>query len=401
MPVRVAVVGDYQPDHETHLATTAAVRHAGRFLDLATEVTWVGTDDTDSLAGLGDFDGVWIAPGSPYRSLEGALAAISTARQGGIPLLGTCAGFQHIVIEFARNVLGDAAAHHAEYDPLAASLFVTPLSCSLAGRTFEVALDPGSLAHAAYGKGSVSERYYCHFGLNPEKETALVAAGLKTTGRDRDGEARIIELAEHPFFVGTLFVPQVASSHEAPHPLVTAFVQSASTWRRRPSNSNNDRSERWGTDGDLIAARRRFADRIPGFRPPVAYSVARMDDGRLTFGHINDPTSDHRLPAVVLASFCGYTNRTDTFAMNTEDFSRAVDALAPAEAATHWEHPNLWSWRRLLEHAGPESTFIAFYVTDLTDPVADEHDAAFRSLLPVAEQNGSAADYGQPTSRRS
>ena len=152
-------------------------------------------------------------------------------------------------------------------------------------------------------------------------------------------------------------------------------------------------SERWVTDDDLLAARERFANQVSGYRQPVAYSVARLDDGQLTFGHINDPTSDHRLPAVVLASFCGYTNRTGTFPLSTDDFSRAVAALSPAEAATHWQHPNLWSWRRLLEEARPESTFIAFYVTAIHDPVTDEHDATFRSLLPGCEQNVSATDY--------
>ena len=139
--------------------------------------------------------------------------------------------------------------------------------------------------------------------------------------------------------------------------------------------------ERWVTDADLLAARQRFSNRVPGFKPPVAYSVARLDDGHLTFGHVNDPHSEHRLPAAVLAAFCGYTNRTGTFPLSTEDFSCAVVALTPAEAATHWDHPNLWSWRRLLEQAGPESTFIAFFLTDLDDPLVDDHDAAFRSHL--------------------
>ena len=156
--------------------------------------------------------------------------------------------------------------------------------------------------------------------------------------------------------------------------------------------------ERWVTDDDLLAARGRFADRIPGFRQPVAYSVARLDDGQLTFGHINEPDGNHRLPAVVLATFCGYTNRTGTFPLSTEDFSRAATALSPAEAATHWPHPNLWSWRELLEQARPESSFIAFYITAVHDPVADEHDAVFRSLLSGREQNASASDYdlGEP-----
>lgn len=158
-----------------------------------------------------------------------------------------------------------------------------------------------------------------------------------------------------------------------------------------PSNDGVDvaSEERWTTDADLLAARQRFANLIPGFRLPVAYSVARLDDGRLTFGHVNDQTSEHKLPAVVLASLCGYTNRTGTFPLSTDDLSGVVVALAPAEAAAHWEHPNLWSWRKLLEHSGPESTFIAFYLTDFDDPVVDEHDAAFRSLLPAPGQNSS------------
>ncbi len=140
---------------------------------------------------------------------------------------------------------------------------------------------------------------------------------------------------------------------------------------------------------------------IPGFVSPVAYSVVRLEEGQLTFGHVNDRSSEHRPPAVVLASFGGYTSRTGTFNLNREDFSRAVAALAAAEAATYWEHPDLWSWRRLLEQAGPQSIFIAFHPTDLTDPVVDEHDDAFRSRLSAAEQNSSAGDYGRPTSRRS
>jgi hypothetical protein len=84
---------------------------------------------------------------------------------------------------------------------------------------------------------------------------------------------------------------------------------------------------------------------------------------------------------VVLATFCGYTKQTGVFPLSTDEFSRAVTALQPAEAATHWEHPNLWSWRQLLQQVGPDSAFIAFYLTDPNDVVIDERDAIFRSLL--------------------
>lgn len=226
VPVRIAVVGDYQPDHETHPATTAALGHAAVALGVGVEADWLATDAV-SVEGLVGYDGFWIAPGSPYRSLEGALAAISFARTQDLPLLGTCAGFQHIVLDYARNVLGHRRAQHAEYAPDAEELFVTPLSCSLAGQGFEVRFSDPSRARRAYGVPGATERYYCNFGLNPDRAAELEAAGLAVTGRDQDGEARIVELVGRRFFVGTLFVPQVSSAPGRPHPLVADFVAAA------------------------------------------------------------------------------------------------------------------------------------------------------------------------------
>ena len=117
-----------------------------------------------------------------------------------------------------------ADATHAEYDPSASRLFITPLSCSLVGTTMAVHLQPGSRAAVAYGATQVHERYYCNFGLNPSHEDELVAGGLVVSGRDADGEARIVELPDHEFFLATLFVPQTLSRPEDPHPLIGAFL---------------------------------------------------------------------------------------------------------------------------------------------------------------------------------
>jgi CTP synthase (UTP-ammonia lyase) len=196
-------------------------------LDL--EVSWVGTARIGScreLAAKG-FDSLFIAPGSPYENLDGALAAITLGRTQNIPLLGTCGGFQHVALEFARNVLGIADAHHAEYDPYASDLFITPLSCSLAGQEMTVGLRPGSRAATAYGCSKATERYFCNFGLNPDYREALVAAGLVVSGVDEDDEARVIELPGHRFFLATLFVPHVSSTPASPHPLLSAFVGAA------------------------------------------------------------------------------------------------------------------------------------------------------------------------------
>ena len=115
--------------------------------------------------------------------------------------------------------------------------------------------------------------------------------------------------------------------------------------------------------------------------PPAAYGVARVDAEHFAFGEINGVGSVHRLPAAVLASVCGYTSRTATFPLSGADLAEAVRRLAPAEAALHWEHPNLWSWRELLDGADPSSTFVAFFVADPADEPVDAHDVAFRARL--------------------
>jgi CTP synthase (UTP-ammonia lyase) len=245
--VRIAVVGDYQPSNETHLATDAAVAHAAGERGLAAETTWIATTALAAEGGggggagavLAPYDAVWIAPGSPYRSMRGALDAIAHARANDVPLLGTCGGFQHVVIEFARNVAGIPDAAHAEYDPDASRLLVDALACSLVGQTMDVTLVEGSVAAAAYAAGGaaggtaggtagrVRERYYCRFGLDPEHVPALTRAGLAISGVDQDGEVRVVELPGLRFFVATLFVPQASSAPGAPHPLVAAYLAAA------------------------------------------------------------------------------------------------------------------------------------------------------------------------------
>ena len=135
------------------------------------------------------------------------------------------------------------------------------------------------------------------------------------------------------------------------------------------------------TDEDLAAAREHFAAGLPGWTWPAAYGVARVDDGGLVFGHVNPPGGTHLLPAVVLATVCGHASGTATYELSADRFREAVEFLAPAEAAEHWEHPNLWSWRELLDDGGSTSSFLAFFVGDVDDPPVDDHDAAYRSRL--------------------
>lgn len=227
--IAIGVIGDFQPDFPPHAATNAALEHTAVALGIAIHVQWLDTEslrdiDPDSLA---RYDALWCAPGSPYKSLEGAVHAIRLARERDWPLLGTCGGFQHVVIEYARNVLGVEEAQHAEYDPYSSNLFISELTCSLAGRTMSIEPLKGSRIGKLYGQAEVREQYYCNFGLNPEYRECLEEAGLKVVGSDQDGEARIIELPQQRFYVATLFVPQLNSKPGSPHPLVRGFLEVA------------------------------------------------------------------------------------------------------------------------------------------------------------------------------
>jgi CTP synthase (UTP-ammonia lyase) len=220
--LRIGVVGDYGERRETHRATNAELAAAG------VDFVWVPTAGVgDPSRSLADFDGLLISPGSPYESMDGALAAIRFARERRVPLVGTCGGFQHVVLEAARNMLGIEDADHAETNPEAEHLAVTPLACSLDGQRHSVQLVPGSRAAVIYGAEQVVEPYYCSYGLNPALEPRLEAVGLRVSGRDENGSARVVELDGHPFFVATLYVFQARDDRTLPHPLTAAFLAAA------------------------------------------------------------------------------------------------------------------------------------------------------------------------------
>ena len=161
------------------------------------------------------------------------MTAIRLARENDWPFIGTCGGFQHVVIEYARNVLGFADAQHAEYDPYASNLFVSQLNCSLVGQKMHVYIESDSKVHSSYETKETEEQYYCNFGLNPEHQSRLHEGGLRVIGIDQDGEARILELPTHNFYVATLFVPQLSSSKQQPHPLVVAYLKATQAFNAR------------------------------------------------------------------------------------------------------------------------------------------------------------------------
>lgn len=241
MKVAIALVGDYDEQVTAHRAIPPALRLARAATGIELTWFWIPTGEIDPDAdppvlrrrrtSLTRFAAVWAVPGSPYASMAGALAAIRFARMTGRPFLGTCGGFQHALIEFARDVCSVSGADHAETNPKAAELVITPLACGLVEQAAGVAFVPGSRLHAIFGGTPANEEYHCNYGLNPAWRPRLEAAGLRFTGFDEVGEVRAAEFPAHPFFVGTLFQPERSALRGAGHPLIAAFVQAGAAGR--------------------------------------------------------------------------------------------------------------------------------------------------------------------------
>ena len=151
MKPKIAIIGEYYNNFKPHTSLNKSLDYLSDEYDY--EYEWIDTElvnrEKDGL--LKNYSGIWSAPGSPFKSLDGALYAITFARLKDIPHLGTCAGFQHAVIELARNILGIEDAQHEEYEAQSSTLFVNKLVCSLAGKTMDVYLKSGTLAKKLYG----------------------------------------------------------------------------------------------------------------------------------------------------------------------------------------------------------------------------------------------------------
>jgi CTP synthase (UTP-ammonia lyase) len=227
--VRIGVMGEYLAGYPPVATIEAALTHSAAVAACPLRVGWVPTSSLRSHAAalLGKFHGLLGAPGN-LESVEGALEGIRFARESDIPYVGTCGGFQHAVLEYAGNVAGIKGVAHEAYEPSADALVLTALTCSIFGQKMTVAIQPNSRAHAAFGAGGTTEEYYCKYGINPDYEQTLIEHGLVISGRDQQGEPRILELPRKRFFMASLFVPQVRSSARTPHPLLTAFVKAAS-----------------------------------------------------------------------------------------------------------------------------------------------------------------------------
>ncbi|WP_252959440.1 CTP synthase C-terminal region-related (seleno)protein [Pseudomonas simiae] len=222
-PLHLALIGDYNPDVIAHQAIPVALQQAAETLGLSIHVQWLDTDNLPP--SLHGFDGFWCVPASPYRDTEGAMRAIQFAREQRRPFLGTCGGFQHAVLEYARNVLGWKDAEHGELAPQSTRAVIAPLSCALVEATDTVRLAPYTRIAEAYGTLDVQEGYRCRYGVNPAFLDALLNGDLIPSGHDSAGDLRAVELLDHPFFVATLFQPERVALKGITPPLAIALLK--------------------------------------------------------------------------------------------------------------------------------------------------------------------------------
>jgi CTP synthase (UTP-ammonia lyase) len=228
----IALIGDRSPAVRAHTRLPAILDALREDEQLDLDAYWIPTPDAESPGALDGFAGIWLVPGSPYASEAGAVAAARTARESRIPFLGTCGGFQHAMLEFARDVCGMPAARHAENDSSAdPDALITELSCSLAGHEGGVELAAGSLIEHLLGTRRTVERYHCSYGVAPGYLDRLRAYGMVFSGVDDAGEVRVAELPGHPFFLCTLFQPELAGDGRDPHPVIRGFARAAALSR--------------------------------------------------------------------------------------------------------------------------------------------------------------------------
>jgi len=247
MSTSIAVVGKYLELKDAYKSLTEAITHGGIANDCRVEIRAVEAERVEREGPkefLHDVAGVLVPGGFGARGIEGKIAAIAYAREEGVPFFGICLGMQCAVIEFARQVCGLKGANSHEFDPetphpvinlMPEQRGITNLGGSMRLGAYPCRLRPGSRAFQAYGEEEISERHRHRYEVNNEYRDVLEAQGLVLSGVSPDGKlVELIELADHPWFVGCQFHPEFKSRPRQPHPLFRAFIGAALAHQNRP-----------------------------------------------------------------------------------------------------------------------------------------------------------------------
>lgn len=231
MQIKIGIIGDYD-GRPSHLATQEALKHCATQLGVEAVYTWLPTTELEgSCKELKKYDGLWCAPGSPYKSMNGALNAIKYAREEDYPFIGTCGGFQHAAIEYGRNVLEIEELKDMSFSLYEPNEYITALSCSLIGQTKELKVEKASILSDIYDSSEITEKYNCSMELNKKFQNQLDRNGFRVIGVDDKGEARIIAIPDKRFYLATLFQPQLSSTAEFPHPMILAYIRAVQKFK--------------------------------------------------------------------------------------------------------------------------------------------------------------------------
>ena len=237
--VNIALVGKYVELPDAYLSVVEALSHGGIFHKTRVHIKWVAAQDItpeNVQDMLGDVDGILVPGGFGSRGLEGKITSIQYARENGVPFLGLCLGMQMAVVEFARHVLDLRDAHTSEVDPNTTypviDLMVDQDLANLGGTMrlgkYRCQLTPGTASEKAYGTTEIWERHRHRYEFNNAYLDRFVAGGMIIAGRNPDRNlVEIVEVANHPFFVGVQFHPELKSRPNRPHPLFRDFVGAA------------------------------------------------------------------------------------------------------------------------------------------------------------------------------
>ncbi len=238
--VRIALVGKYVELQDAYMSVREAIQHAALAIGVEAEILWLHSVELEERKGwdeLGAVHGVIVPGGFGERGIEGKIAAVRFARENKIPYLGLCLGMQVMVIEFGRQMLGTEEVNSTEFDPTTAHPVIDLLpeqrDIDEMGGTMRLGLYPckltaGSLAAEAYGCSSVEERHRHRFEFNNKYREILGEHGMVFSGLSPDEElVEIVELADHPFMIGSQFHPEFLSRPNRPHPIFKAFIEAA------------------------------------------------------------------------------------------------------------------------------------------------------------------------------
>lgn len=230
MSKKIGIIGDFKENLLNHTAINKAIEINKQEQYPELDYEWLPTQNLHQID-LSTYDGFWLAPGGPYVSDDNVLDAIKWIRESKqVPFLGNCGGFQYGIFEFMKNVVGLIDVNTEEVDANAANKVVSKLSCSLRGNIHQsVFIKKKTKVYEIIQQAQITETYNCNYGVSPEYQEMLDEHGLVVAGVNEDGEARILELPHHPFFILSLFQPAMNTSKEHPHPLITAFIKALFT----------------------------------------------------------------------------------------------------------------------------------------------------------------------------